>query len=81
MLRGDGGWRVSKRPADSNRGERGEVGRIAGEARGDGILGAAGCRGGCARVGEAAFVGAVLRMCWILVFVIREGWCEGSSFT
>jgi hypothetical protein len=67
MLRGDGGCSDSKRFADSNLGERGDVGRIAGEDRGDGILVTAAREEVDERVGETALGGAALRMWWLVI--------------
>lgn len=56
MLRGDGGCMVWNCEF-SNLGDSGEVGRIAGEERGEGILGGA---VGRVRVGDAALAGAAV---------------------
>jgi len=61
--RGDGGCRDSNLAAESKRGESGDVGRIAGDERGDGIFDVVVGRGECARVGDAPLEEPVVRMC------------------
>ena len=60
ICRGEGGCNGSKRPL-SYRGESGDCGRIAGEGRGEGILGEVGPE---EREGDNPLVGAFLLICF-----------------
>ena len=86
MLRGGWSGRASKRLEDSNRGDRGDCGRIAGEERGDGILGVGQVvdRGERERTGESARDEAVVELCFwepeaVFVCVVQSMGCSRTA--